>query len=74
MQAPVNLLQYALSELFATANTTGCLTLADRYGLMAAMFDESLPEDERRAIDRLLRSVSRGRIKVVNELSMLQSI
>ena len=73
MQPPVYLLQFALGELFAQANTTGHLTLADRYGLMAAIFDESLTEDERCSIDRLLRAISRGRIKIVDEISVIQS-
>ncbi|KKD35202.1 MAG: hypothetical protein WAN66_10385 [Limnoraphis robusta] len=71
MQPPVQLLQSALGDLFAEANATGCLTLADRYGLMAAILDESLSEEERRCVDRLLRAVCRGRIKIVDELSMI---
>ncbi len=72
MQPPIYLLQSALGDLFAQANATGYLTLADRYGLMAAMFDESLTEDERRSLDRLLRSIHRGRIKVSDEISAVQ--
>ncbi|MBE9143806.1 hypothetical protein [Planktothrix mougeotii] len=72
MVPQVQLLQSALGDLFAQANTTGHLTLADRYGLMAAILDESLSEEERRCIDRLLRAVSRGRIKIVDDLSSLQ--
>lgn len=72
VQPPVQLIKFALGDLFAEANATGKITLADRYGLMAAIFDESLSEDERRCVDRLLRSIHRGRIKVVNELSRLQ--
>ncbi|CAD5958201.1 hypothetical protein PCC9214_03002 [Planktothrix tepida] len=72
MVPKVQLLQSALSDLFAQVNTTGQLTLADRYGLMAAILDESLSEEERRCIDRLLRAVSRGRIKIVDDLSSLQ--
>jgi hypothetical protein len=71
MQPPVQLLQSALGDLFAEANATGCLTLADRYGLMAAILDDSLTEEERRCIDRLLRAVYRGRIRVVDELSTM---
>ena len=70
MEPPVQLLQSALGDLFAEANARGCLTLADRYGLMAAIFDDSLSEEERRCIDRLLRAVCRGRIKVVDQLSI----
>jgi len=70
-EPPVHLLPSALGELFANANATGCITLADRYGLMAAIFDESLPEDEKRSIDRLLRSICKGRIKVIDEISAM---
>lgn len=71
IQPPVQLLQSALGDLFAEANATGHLTLADRYGLMAAILDDSLDEEERRCIDRLIRAVSRGRIQVVDELSRI---
>ena len=39
MQTPVNLIPSALGELFAEVNHTGYITLADRYGLLAAIFD-----------------------------------
>ena len=68
---PVHLLPSALSDLFAQATTSGRITLADRYGLLAAIFDESLSDEERYTIDRLLRSVCRGRIKIVDELSVI---
>lgn len=64
-------LQNALGELFAQANITGRITIADRYGLQAALMDESLGPDERRCIDRLLRSLRRGRLEMVNEISSL---
>ena len=72
MQSPVNLIPSALGELFAEVNHNGYITLADRYGLMAAIFDETLSEEDKRSIDRLLRSVCRGKIKLVNELSMIR--
>lgn len=71
MVPKVQLLQSALSDLFAQVNATGNLTLADRYGLLAAILDESLSEEERRCVDRLLRGVYRGKIKIVDELSNL---
>lgn len=71
MLPQVQLLQSALSDMFAQANSTGCLTLADRYGLLAAILDDSLTDEERRCIDRLIRAVYRGRIRVVDELSAL---
>ncbi len=65
----VKLLPTALSELFASASHSGRLTLADRYGLMAALLEESLSEEERRAIDRLLHSVRQRRLSVADEIS-----
>ncbi len=66
---PVKLLPTALSELFASASSSGYLTLADRYGLMAALLEESLQEDELWAIDRLLYAVRKGRLSLVAEIS-----
>lgn len=67
----VNLLPGAISELLAAVKDTYYITKADRYGLMAAILDESLTEEDRFCIDRLLRSVSRGRVKVVDEVSIV---
>ncbi|MGA7936805.1 MAG: hypothetical protein WCA35_24830 [Kovacikia sp.] len=69
MSAPHQLLPGAISEMFAQVSHTGVITLPDRYGLMAAMYDESLSEEERSAIDRLLRLVCRKQITVLNEVS-----
>jgi hypothetical protein len=66
---PVRLLPTALYELFATASVSGRLTVADRYGLMAALLEESLVEEELRVINRLLYGVRKGRIAVVDEIS-----
>ena len=63
------LLPSAVSELFAQVTASGRLTIADRYGLMAAVLDESLDDEARYSIDRLLRAVCRGRVQIVNELS-----
>ncbi len=67
----VNLLPTALYELFATASVSGRLTVADRYGLMAALLEESLLEEEIRVINRLLYAVRKGRIALVDEISFL---
>lgn len=71
MFTPVRLLPGAVSALFAQVSCSGKLTLADRYGLMAAMLEDEISEEERAAIDRLLRACYRGRMKVVNELSVI---
>ncbi|MEB3268142.1 MAG: hypothetical protein VKJ09_06360 [Leptolyngbya sp.] len=65
-------LKFALSELFAQASDRGFLTLADRYGLLANLLHEStLTEEERHAIDRILRAAARGRVKVVDDISAI---
>jgi hypothetical protein len=66
----LDLLPGAISEIVASAATTRTLTKADRYGLMAAMLSESLNEEEKYAINRLLRSIQRGRIHMVDEISI----
>jgi hypothetical protein len=72
MFSEIRLLPNAVSELFAQSSHSGYLTIADRYGLMAALLEDSLNEEERRSIDRLLRAVSRGQVKVTDELSVVQ--
>lgn len=67
----IALLPSALSELFVQVSESGKLTLADRYGMMAALLDGSLTADELQVLDRVLRSLQRGRIQVVDELSAL---
>ena len=67
----VQLIPGAISEILASVTDTGSLTLADRYGLMAAVLDDSLDEQDRYSINRLLRSVLKGRVKIVNELSAM---
>jgi hypothetical protein len=63
------LLPSAIADLTAQVAQSREITLADRYGLMAAILSESLPEEERQAIDRLLRAVCRGRFTIVDEIS-----
>jgi hypothetical protein len=67
----VQLIPGAISEILASVTDTGSLTLADRYGLMAAVLDDSLPEEDRHSINRLLRSVLKGKVKIVSELSAM---
>ena len=58
-----------MSDLFAQVSSSGRITLADQYGLMAALLEEELAEQERDSIDRLLYALKRGRLKVVREIS-----
>lgn len=69
MLPTICLIPCAVGELLANATATRQISLADRYGLMAAVLDENLPMEERRAIDRLLRAIRRGRIQLVDEVS-----
>ncbi|NJN73883.1 MAG: hypothetical protein HC799_14255 [Limnothrix sp. RL_2_0] len=64
--SPLTLLPGSVGAILAEASESKCLTKADRYGLMAAIFDERLPEEERQAVNRLLYGVLRGRIKVID--------
>jgi hypothetical protein len=66
----LELLPGAIAEIMASTSKNRILTKADRYGLMAAMLSESLEEEEQRAINRVLRSILRGRIHVVDQLSI----
>ena len=71
MLPKIQLLPGAISAILASVSETGTLTLADRYGLMAAVLDESLNEEDIRSFNRLLRSVIRGRVKIANEISTI---
>lgn len=63
-----SLLPLAIGELIADTAQTGQLTIADRYGLMAAILSDSLGDEERAAIDRILRAVRRGQLRLSDQL------
>ena len=65
------LLPGAINELIATVTDTHRLTKADRYGMMAAILDESISDEERRSLARLIRSLVKGRIQIADELSII---
>ena len=50
------LLPCAIADLTAQVTSSGQITVADRYGLMTAILNDNLSDDERDAIDRLLRA------------------
>jgi len=62
--SPVKLLPGAVFEILVSTTETGVLTLADRYGLMAAAMEESLDEEETLALNRLIRGVVKGKVKI----------
>ncbi|HEY9848359.1 MAG TPA: hypothetical protein V6D28_02785 [Leptolyngbyaceae cyanobacterium] len=71
MSNQVNLLPYALADLFAEVVSTGRITVADRYGIMAALLDNTLSEEEYSMVDRLLYGIRRGWLQVVNDISVV---
>ncbi|HBW57766.1 MAG TPA: hypothetical protein DEF27_08165 [Oscillatoriales bacterium UBA8482] len=72
MEAPICLIESGLSELFAKIHETGQVTLADRYGLLAAIFDDNLTEEELRSLSRIYRAIARKQIEVVDEISTVE--
>lgn len=66
-------LESALSDIFAKASESCQITLADRYGLLALMLNGDLTEEERMAVDRLLRAVQKGRVCISSEISTIDS-
>lgn len=68
----LQLIPGAIAELFVQVSHSGILTLADRYGLMAAILTNEITEEERRAIDRLLRAAYRGNLHPSDELSAIR--
>ncbi|NEQ22455.1 MAG: hypothetical protein F6K28_25390 [Microcoleus sp. SIO2G3] len=71
MSDEVLLLPGAIADLFAEVSSSGKITLADRYGLMAAILEDTLTEEERASVDRMLHACYRGRMKVVSDISSL---
>ena len=60
----VTLLPCAISEIMASVSENRVLTKSDRYGLMTALVNNSLNEDEEYAINRLLRFVAKGKVSI----------
>lgn len=73
MEPPVCLIESALSELLVEIQETGQLTLADRYGLLAAIFDENLTEEELRSLCRIYRAIAKKQVLVVDKISKVQA-
>lgn len=67
MLPAVKLIPGSVAEMLATARQTGRLQKTDQYGLMAAVLEEALSDEEVRAVNRLLRSVQRGKVKITDE-------
>lgn len=65
----IRMIPGAVSDLFVQVISSRKITLADRYGLLAALLEDSLTEEERASIDRILYALHRGRVEVVDEIS-----
>ena len=63
-----SILSNTVAEIFATASSTGVLKGSQYRQLIAAM-NESLEDRDRKAIERVLRFVRKGRIQLVDDLS-----
>ncbi len=66
MSPHLQLIPGSIAAILASSRIAGSITTADRYGLLAATLDESLSQEEREAIDRLLYAIRRGKIKIVD--------
>ncbi|AFZ13130.1 hypothetical protein Cri9333_2260 [Crinalium epipsammum PCC 9333] len=73
MQLQINLIPGAIGDLYADVSTSGFITLADRYGLMTAILEDTLSPDEESCVNRLLRAACREKLTVSDELSLLVS-
>ncbi len=70
----LELLPFGIAEMFAQVSNSGRITLADRYGLLAALLDENLSSEDQRSIDRLIRAIYRRRVRIVDDLSNVQNV
>ncbi|MFK8183118.1 MAG: hypothetical protein AB8B99_07060 [Phormidesmis sp.] len=65
LSQPSELSSLLLSEIFVSVSTTQTLTRSQREGLKQLLLEEALSEEEATSVDRILRGIRRGCIKVV---------
>ncbi|HEY9611125.1 hypothetical protein [Allocoleopsis sp.] len=63
----VYFIESTIAQLFSQVIQRGQLTLKDRCVLMTAILNNSLCQEEEILINRLLHSVRRGRLQVIDE-------
>jgi hypothetical protein len=61
------LLPVSISELFAEVSNTGKITLLDQAVLLAAISNDTTPEEEKQAIERILYAIRLGRVQVIED-------
>ncbi len=54
-----------ITTILSEVRESNCLTTVNRYSLIAAMFDQTLPVEERQVITDIILNVIQGQIKVV---------
>jgi hypothetical protein len=57
--------QWLLSEIFASASITAMLTPAQREGIKSCLLKNQLDAEEVASINRILRAIRQGLIKMV---------
>jgi hypothetical protein len=67
MPAQVCLIPGVISDLFAQVSTSGKIARDDHYLLSKALLEDSLTEDERESIKRVLHALKRGQLKLEQE-------
>ncbi len=66
----VKILPGAVNEIIYNVVKTQKISKADRYGIMVALLDESISNEDQNAINRLVRLIVRGKVQIIDELSM----
>jgi len=56
----------AIAELFYQVCQSGKLTRTHRYGLMSALLDCAISEEDRAAIDRVIHATRRGWVTILD--------
>lgn len=69
MLSQTEVLSQTVSDIIGAVGASGVLRPCDYSQLMAASLNESLNDYERKTINRVLRFVRKGRIKIVDEIS-----
>ncbi len=64
-------LESVIANFFTQVSDSGQITSIDHYYLVAMLLEQSLTSDESDLIKRLLYAVRRGRLKVVEDPSIL---
>lgn len=69
MLSKIEFLSDTICDILGYVGSTGALKRSDHYELMVASLDDSLDEQEKKAVNRLLRFVRTGRLPVVDDCS-----